>query len=159
MTPAKRKSPATVKRQIRDDQAALIKQMPTPAQDVMLKLLATADELIAAIDEEHIAQASFDEIVRAIGTLIDRYLKLKQHASESKTNRKVTHFVFHNPDGSTGDTPFWATGDFAASGAVHSRSLRQTLRENRNGQADSAGASAQVADESLVDDADAEHGR
>lgn len=93
-------------------------------------------EIIKAIDKEVIAKAPLNQLVSALGILIDRIIKVHD-AKEIETPDKPVRFEYYDATtGQTSQTPPWAEDDFEQGGSFYSRFLRQTLREDGASEAD-----------------------
>ena len=92
--------------------------------------------LVEAISAEKINSAPINQLASAIGTFIDRYLKLDEHLNtgQEEEQEQVIRFEFQYPDGSIHSTPQWANDDYAGAESLSGSGLRATLRQDGNGQ-------------------------
>jgi hypothetical protein len=98
-------------------------------------------EIIKAIDKDVIEKAPLNQLVSALGILIDRIIKVAD-AQEIETPDTPVRFEYYDATtGQTSTTPPWADENFEQGGSFYSRFLRQTIREDGAGEADYHGNS------------------
>lgn len=93
-------------------------------------------QLLNAITEERIKNASLNQISSTIGVLTDRYIKV-QDAKDIKDDKHTVHRIEYY-DASTGKTstaPPWSEDDPESGGPFHGGILRTALRQNGTGKA------------------------
>ncbi len=118
---------------------------------VQSQLAEKALDVLAAMDEERIAKAPLNQLSSALGTLIEKFLKLQEEPQAAEgAAEQVVRFEFRHPDGSLRATPYWAASGSAESGAVQGAGLRQTVRQNGTGEDDSAGERSLSRDADVV---------
>lgn len=117
---------------------------------VQNQLAEKALDVLAAMDEDRIARAPLNQLSSALGTLIEKFLKLQEEPQQSEAAEQVVRFEFRHPDGSLRETPYWAASSGAESGAVQGAGLRQTLRQNGASQDDAARERGLSWDENVV---------
>jgi hypothetical protein len=72
------------------------------------RLSEKAAELIDSLDSETIAAAPLNQRTAALGTVIDRLLKLSAAAESSTDEEQVIRFEYEYPDGTIHSAPYWA---------------------------------------------------
>lgn len=80
-----------------------------------------------------VEDAPLNQLATALGTVLDRFLKLEEHLGDSG-EEQVIRIEYQYPDGSLHDRPLWAAGDLADADALPGGGLRAALREDRDGQ-------------------------
>jgi hypothetical protein len=93
-------------------------------------------EIIKAIDKEAIETAPLNQLVSALGIIIDRIVKVNDGKEIETTDSPVRFEYYDATTGKTSQTPPWAEEDFEQGGSFYSRFLRETLREDGAGEAD-----------------------
>jgi transposase-like protein len=98
-----------------------------------------ADKAVAmleAMDQTRIDNAPLNQLASALGVLIDRFLKLQeaQEESDAENTEQVIRYEFRYPDGSLGETPYFAEGRSRHTGAVQSGGVRETLGQDGTGE-------------------------
>ena len=111
----------------------------TRLQQLEEDLIENTLQIVESLNDV-IENAPLNQRTSAIGTLVDRYLKVNEHLREIADNQteendeKVIRIEYVDPDGSTHDTPYWTRADFTGGSTLQSDSLRETLREDLRGQ-------------------------
>lgn len=104
------------------------------------QMAQTALAVVQQMTPQRLEEASVSQLSSALGTLIDRYLKLDD-ALPTTINpqaEKVIRIEYYDAaTGETHDTPPWATtdspDDSAAASAVRGSGVRQTVRQDADG--------------------------
>lgn len=103
------------------------------------RLLDSAHMLAAGL-EEVLADSSLRERASALGTLIDRLIRLQQLSEQAQENadgpteEKVVRVEYQYPDGTAHDAPPWANADYGFQGTLPSGRLRETFRKDGGGE-------------------------
>jgi len=103
--------------------------------ELQSRLADKAMALINAMDEERMDKAPLNQIASALGTAIDRYIKLQEQDKPQASEERVIRIEYY--DASTGQvsaSPPWSEGDSESSGTLQGGRLRQTLRQDGNRQ-------------------------
>jgi len=101
--------------------------------DLRSKLAERALRVIESMDDETIAKAPLNQLASALGVLVDRYLKLDDAIPE-QVGEQVIRLEYKYPDGSIHSTPPWAEDDSEQQSTLQSGGVRQTLRQDGDGQ-------------------------
>lgn len=137
-----------------------IEQLQDTVQDLHLQLAHNALHLAQAIDGA-VDGAPLNQLSTALGTVIDRFLKIEEHLSQfrEQSHEKVIRVEYKDPDGSIHNTPLWARGDFDKLSALQSRRMREALWEDGDwqdgGTSDRAGRDDVLVADPEVSDGDA----
>jgi transposase-like protein len=97
------------------------------------KLVESAVKLACSL-EGAIDNAPLNQRASALGTVIDRYIKLADYLPQHDNREQVIRIEYLYPDGSIHDTPPWAAENSEHTPPVPGGDVRQTLRQNGNGQ-------------------------
>lgn len=121
-----------------DLRRAYVMRLQTASTRKMLnaqhQMAEKALQLIGAMTGKTIHDAPLNQLTSALGTLVDRYLKLQEMTVYDEQLEQVVRFEFRHPDGSLQSSPYWATDDRGTSSAVQSRGLRSALGQDRTGE-------------------------
>lgn len=96
--------------------------------------------LLAAGLEEAVAESALRERASALGTLVDRLIRLQQLLQQAQekpdgpTEEQVVRVEYQYPDGTAHDAPPWANADYGFQGALPSGRLRKTFRKDGGGE-------------------------
>ncbi len=107
------------------------KKRLSPVEQLHQQLEQDALQLAQAI-EAAIDGAPLNQLATALGTVVDRYLKLDEYlqSKQSQESEQVIRIEYQYPDGTIHSTPPWANDDYEIPGAIQSDRLRQTLRQD-----------------------------
>lgn len=99
------------------------------------QLAENAVNLAAAIDGA-IDGAPLNQLSTALGTVIDRYLKVDEHLAQitQQNGEQVFRFEYVYPDGSVHNAPPWANDDYDIEGTLPRGGVRTPLWENGGGE-------------------------
>jgi hypothetical protein len=126
-------------------------------QKLINEITRKIKSLLKALDKERIAQANLQQISAALGTLIDRLIKLNA-LLDHQPDTKVVRIEYQYPDGKTADTPPWAADHPEIQQALQSGRMWQTLRQDGSGE-DSGDRASAAGENSVVASADLPHER
>ncbi len=124
-------------------------------QKLINEITRKIKNLLKALDKERIAQANLQQISTALGTLIDRLIKLYA-LLENEPDAKVVRIEYQYPDGKTADTPPWAADHPEIQQALQSGRLWQTLRQDGSGE-DSGDRTSAAGQDGMVASTDLPH--
>ena len=118
----------TLKKWAQSQRAQQMERLHENVQDLHLQLARNALHLAQAIDGA-IDGAPLNQLATALGTVIDRFLKIEEHLSQldDQTSEQVIRVEYKDPDGSIHNTPLWARGDPDQPTAIQGRGVRQAL--------------------------------
>lgn len=118
----------TLKKWAQAQRAQQMEHLHENVQDLHLQLAQSALHLAQAIDGA-IDGAPLNQLTSALGTVIDRFLKIEEHLSQldDQTSEQVIRVEYKDPDGSIHSTPLWARGDPDQPTAIQGRGVRQAL--------------------------------
>jgi hypothetical protein len=119
-------------------------------------LADSALQLTRAIDDTRIESAPLHQISSALGTVIDRFLKLNDITAQE--SEQVLRFEFRHPDGTLRPTPPWTEDDIDLERAFQGGRVRATMGQDDLGADDGAGQGADAWRPHLVARADLRHG-
>jgi hypothetical protein len=96
-------------------------------------------ELLDSLDAESLSEAPFHQRAAALGSLIDRLLKLyaferQNEAPDSAHEGQVIRIEYRYPDGTTHRAPPWAAAGTDGPDAVLRGGLRSALGEDGTGE-------------------------
>lgn len=133
----------------------------TQAQiDAARAQLATDTLKLARAIEGAINGAPLNQLSTALGTVVDRLLKLEEYAAgyAQAGKEQVIRVEYKYPDNSIHDAPPWAGGDPGVEGSVPGGGVRTPVRQDGGRQADHHGAGAKGQDD-LVAESDVSNGK
>lgn len=98
------------------------------------QLIHNTLKLVESLDSV-MAESPLNQRTAAIGSLLDRYLKLHEHLGSvsSHQGEQVNRIEYIYPDGSIHDTPPWAGENYRKPGPFPRGGLRAALREDGDG--------------------------
>lgn len=93
--------------------------------------------LTEAVTADKIKNAPLNQIIGAIGTLVDRFIRIHDAKAIERTTHNNRHIIeyYDATTGKTSETPPWTEDDSIDQSALHDSYLWQTLWENRIGEA------------------------
>jgi len=114
-------------------------QLRAEIRHLQMRLIASAMHVLDALKGQKVEDAPLNQLTSALGALLDRYLKLEAHrrdleARTANEGERVYRIEYRYPDGSIHQTPPWAETHPRFSRPFQSRGLRQTLREDGDGE-------------------------
>lgn len=103
---------------------------------------------LAAALERSIESAPLNQVSTALGTLVDRYLKLDEYleakqAHSTDERERVYRIEYVYPDNTIHSSPPWARGRTDVFGPFQSSGVRTPVRQDGDGQDDDRGAGAE----------------
>lgn len=107
---------------------------------VLRQRLLDSAHLLAAGLEEAVAESSLRERASALGTLIDRLIRLQQLLQQAQEKpdgspeEQVVRVEYQYPDGTAHDAPPWANADYGFQGTLPSGRLRKAFRKDGGGE-------------------------
>ncbi len=135
----------TLKRWHDDARTKQLDALQEKIEDLHAQLAENALHLAQALDDS-IDGAPLNQVSSALGVVVDRFLKVDDHIAqvkqaENETNEQVIRIEYQYPDSTIHHAPPWANPDYQPSGEVQGGGLREALRQDGDGEADSAGES------------------
>lgn len=99
------------------------------------QLAENAMNLAAAIDNA-VDGAPLNQLSTALGTVIDRYLKVDEHLAQitQQNGEQVFRIEYVYPDGTVHNSPLWANDDYAVESTLSRGGVRTPLWENGSGE-------------------------
>ena len=128
--------PETLRRWWKQQQAQPEQQLQQKLTHLRQQLVENALMLAEAM-EDKIENAPLNQLASAMGTVLDRYLKLDEHLTEleEENEEKVIRIEYKYPDGSIHNTPPWANDDYEDESTFPGGGVWQKIRENADRQA------------------------
>ena len=103
-------------------------------EDLHEKLVHNAVQLARRMAEV-MDDAPLNQLSSALGVVIDRYLKVDEHLSETvkRTGEQIVRFEYRHPDGSIHESPPWAEEDHEHEDALSGGGVWPAVREDGAG--------------------------
>ncbi len=102
-------------------------------QQLISRMMERAAQIVDQMDEETIANAPLNQLSSMLGVLVDRYIKLQDLMPALETEQ-VIRLEYKYPDGTIHSTPPWAEEDSEQPRPLSGGGMRETLRQNGDGE-------------------------